>query len=197
MPNGVVGAAPFEPLFRVPAARRSVRIGSALRHIVCSALLLGSAAVMPAWAQPAVNWELQVMERGVMVDDFHHTTTLGQARTVEASHASRHAIACPPPGGTIPASSATPLTFDLTRTITLSPIHLDANQITLALDTREMVEDDATPDPRIDCATLPEPRVVTLHHPGLVVQTGNWTTLTIIEHDPSLSYRIKAEMSQP
>src|SRR5271154_984757 len=106
MPDGVVGAAQVELLFVAPAERRSVRVGPALRRIVWSAALLGSTAAAPVWAQPAVNWELQVVERGVIVDDFHHTTTLGQARTVEASHASRHAIACPPPGGAPPTSSA-------------------------------------------------------------------------------------------
>ncbi len=224
MPDGVVGAAPFVDLSRMrldafgrfmesstempiprrpsdpsspsPRYRRPCR-GRSLRRWVRGLALLGSLAAHAVWAQPAVHWELQVIENGDVVDDFRHTTTLGQAYTIEASHASRHAIACPPPDGIAPASAATPLSFDLTRSITLSPIHLEANQIIFALDTRETVEDDATPDPRIDCARLPEPRVVTLHHPGLAVQAGAWTALTVIERDPSLIYRIKAEPNPP
>jgi len=197
MSDGVVSAAFVKQRLRLSALRRSAsRVGRALKSLGYVALL-GCASMCLAHAQPAVRWELQVIEQGSVVDDFHDITTLGQARTVEATHPSRHAIACPSPGVSAAAAPARPLEFDLTRTITLSPIHLGDDEITFALDTREMVEDSSTNVPHIDCAALPQPRVITLHHPGLAVKNGDWVTLPIVDHDPALSYRIQATLVQP
>lgn len=160
------------------------------------ALLLGASGI--ALAQPAIHWELQVIEQGQMVDDFSDTTTLGQARTETASHPSRHSIACPAPGAAAASGAGTPLDFNLSRTITISPVHVAPDEISLAIDTREAIEDPASVSEKIDCATLPEPRVVTASHPGLPVKTdGSWSTWQIIEHDPSLTYRVKAVLAHP
>jgi len=151
-----------------------------------------------AYAQPAIRWELQVIEQGQTVDDFSDTTTLGQAHTEKASHASRHTIACPPPGGTSAPAVGTSLDFNLTRTLTVSPIHLAADEVSFAIDTRETLEDPSTLSDKIDCAALPELRVVTASHPGLQVKTdGSWSSWQIIERDPSLSYRLKAVLAHP
>jgi len=166
----------------------ALSLGSLLLSISCQAL-----------AQPAIHWELQVLEQGQTVDDFSDTTTLGQASTEKASHPSRHTIACPLPGASsAPAGAGSPLDFNLTRSLTVSPVHVAANEVSLAIDTRETLEDPATLMNKIDCAALPELRVVTASHPGLAVKTdGSWSTWQVIDHDPSLSYRVKAVLAHP
>lgn len=171
-----------------------------LRRKSRTALFLGMLLSMScaAHAQPAIRWELQVVEQGQTVDDFSGTTTLGQASTEKASHPSRHTIACPPPGASAATGAGTPLDFNLTRTITLSPVHITADEVSLAIDARETLEDPASVSDKIDCAALPPPRIVTASHPGLQVKTDDsWSTWQIIERNPSLSYRIKAVLAPP
>ena len=179
----------------IAAARRQFRPGLSL-SLSLGLLLLG--ASYEAQAQPALRWELQVIEQGQTVDDFSDTTTLGQAQTEKASHPSRHAVACPLPGAASATGAGTPLDFNLSRTITLSPVHIAADEVSFAIDTRETLEDPSTLSRQIDCAALPEPRVVTASHPGLQVKTdGSWSTWQIIDHDPQLSYRLKAVVAHP
>jgi len=175
---------------------RARRLSRRLRYAAAGmAWLLGPTC---AFAQPAVDWELQVIEQGQLVDQFHDTTTLGQASTKTASHPSRHTIACPPPGAASASGPGTALDFNLVRTITVSPVHLTPDQISLAIDTRETLEDPSSLATQIDCAALPDPRVITASHPALPVKTdGSWTTWQIIDHDPALSYRVKAVLAHP
>ena len=169
---------------------------AALRKTVlhgCIGAVLMVAAPWAAAAENAIQWELDVVEQGQIVDQFKGVTSLGQARTESASHTVQHVLNCPAPAD----NPATP-DFKLTRTITLSPIHLGANDITFAIDTREMIEDSVASPSASGCSLPPEARVVAASHPGLTVGTdGSWASWTVIEHDPSLVYRIKAMLAAP
>ena len=166
--------------------------GKTVLHGFIGALLMAGAPWASA-AQNAIQWELDVVEQGQTVDQFKDVTSLGQARTESASHTVQHVLNCPPPAGNPIAPD-----FKLTRTITLSPIHLAADDITFAIDTREMIEDPVANPSESGCSLPPEARVVSASHPGLTVRTdGSWTSWTVIEHDPSLVYRIKAMLAAP
>jgi hypothetical protein len=174
-----------------PHARATV-FGKTMLHGFIGALLMAGAPWATA-APNAIQWELDVVEQGQIVDQFKDVTSLGQARTETASHTVQHVLNCPPPAD----NPATP-DFKLTRTISLSPIHLGADDITFAIDTREMIEDPVANPSASGCRLPPEARVVAASHPGLMVRTdGSWTSWTVIEHDPSLVYRIKAMLAAP
>ena len=176
----------------VIAECRPAVLGKTVLHGFIGALLMAGAPWAAA-AQNAIQWELDVVEQGQTVDQFKDVTSLGQARTESASHTVQHVLNCPPPAGNPIAPD-----FKLTRTITLSPIHLGADDITFAIDTREMVEDPVANPSTSGCSLPPEARVVSASHPGLAVRTdGGWTSWTVIEHDPSLVYRIKAMLAVP
>ncbi len=178
-------------LSAITECRRAV-FGKTVLHGFIGALLMAGAPWAAA-AQNAIQWELDVVEQGQTVDQFKDVTSLGQARTESASHTVQHVLNCPPPAGNPIAPG-----FKLTRTITLSPIHLGADDITFAIDTREMIEDPVANPSASGCSLPPEARVVSASHPGLTVRTdGSWTSWTVIEHDPSLVYRIKAMLAAP
>ena len=171
---------------------RRALFGKSVLHGFIGALLMAGAPWAAA-AQNAIQWELDVVEQGQTVDQFKDVTSLGQARTESASHTVQHVLNCPPPAGNPIAPD-----FKLTRTITLSPIHLGADDITFAIDTREMIEDSVANPSASSCTLPPEARVVSASHPGLTVRTdGSWTSWTVIEHEPSLVYRIKAMLAAP
>jgi len=167
-------------------------LGKTVLHGFIGALLM-TAAPWAAAAQNAIQWELDVVEQGQTVDQFKDITSLGQARTESASHTVQHLMNCPAPAGNPIAPD-----FKLTRTTTLAPVHRGAVEITFAVEPRESIEDRVANASTSGCSLPPEPRVVSASHPGLTVRTdGSWTDWTVIEHDPSLVYRIKAMLAAP
>lgn len=153
-----------------------------------AAVLLGTSLLAQA-QQPAapqvVQWQLQVMRDGQQIDSFEGDTTVGQARTDTHHQVVQHNVGCKDaPGGSI----------DLSRTLTVSPLQADANQVTLAIDAQETLEDDTAQQTDTGCKLPPQPRQVTANHPGLKVPAGQWVSLQIVDKNPSLAYRVRASL---
>jgi hypothetical protein len=133
-----------------------------------------------------VAWELQVVRDGQQIDSFSATTNVGQAKTDTHHNVVQNRVGCADqPAGTI----------DLQRTITVSPTHASADDITLAIDAQETLQDDASPTTASGCKLPPTPRQVAGSHPGLVLKPGEWQTWQIIDSNPSLAYRVRASLS--
>lgn len=72
-----------------------------------------------------MTWELQVVRDGQQIDSFSGTTNVGQARTDTHHDKVQNRVGCADqPAGDI----------DLQRTLTISPTHASADDITLAID---------------------------------------------------------------
>lgn len=152
--------------------------------VLLSTSLLAHAQSSPD--QPAVHWQLQVMRDGEQIDSFDGTTTVGQAHTDTHHHVIQHDIGCKDqPGGSI----------DLSRTLTISPLRADANEVTLSIDTQETLEGDAAQHTDTGCKLPPQPRQVTASHPGLTVPAGKWVTWQIVDKNPNLLYRVSADLA--
>lgn len=137
-------------------------------------------------AQAAVHWTLEVLRDGQQIDSFDGTTTVGQARTDTHHKVVSHNVGCKDqPAGSI----------DLSRTITVSPLQVRANQIILAIDTQETLENDTAPATPEGCKLPPQPRQVNASHPGLVVPEGESVNWQIVNKDPSLAYRVRASLA--
>lgn len=146
--------------------------------------LLANAQQRPA--QQAVQWQLQVLRDGQQIDAFDGTTTVGQARTDTHHKTVQHNVGCKDqPAGSI----------DLSRTLTVSPVRADANEVTLSIDTQETLEDDSVQRTDIGCKLPPQPRQVSASHPGLTVPAGQWVSWTIIDQNPNLVYRVHASLA--
>jgi hypothetical protein len=137
-------------------------------------------------APQPVNWELQVIRDGQQIDSFSATTNVGQAKTDTHHHVVQNRVGCADqPAGSI----------DLQRTLTVSPTHANADDITLAIDAQETLQDDATRALPSGCKVPPAPRQVSASHPGLVLKPGEWGQWQIVDHDPSLAYRVRATLA--
>jgi hypothetical protein len=154
-----------------------------------AALLLGTSLIAHA-QQPStpqvVQWQLQVMRDGQQIDSFEGTTTVGQARTDTHHKVVQHNVGCKDqPGGSI----------DLARTLTVSPLQADASGVTLSIEAQETFEEDASRQTDTGCKLPPQPRQVGASHPGLKVQAGQWTNWTIVDKNPNLVYRVRADLT--
>jgi len=152
------------------------------------AVLLGTSLLAQAQqpsAQQVVQWQLQVVRDGQQIDSFDGSTSVGQARTDTHHQVAQHNVGCKDaPGGSI----------DLSRTLTISPIEANANEVTLAIDAQETLEDDSASQTDTGCR-LPPPREVTASHPGLKVPAGQWVTWQIVDRNPNLMYRVRASLA--
>nr|WP_321907408.1 MULTISPECIES: hypothetical protein [unclassified Paraburkholderia] len=150
-----------------------------------------ASAAAPATApvtQGAVQWELQVMRDGQQIDAFNATTSIGQAHTDTHHKVVSHSVGCKDqPAGSI----------DLSRTITVSPLQVRANQVILSIDAQETLETDAAPSTPEGCRLPPQPRQVNASHPGLIVPDGQWVSWQIVDQNPSLAYRVRATLAPP
>ena len=153
------------------------------------AVLLGTSLLANAQQQPVqqvVQWQLQVMRDGQQIDEFEGTTTVGQARTDTHHKMVQHNVGCKDwPAGSI----------DLARTLTVSPLRADANELTLSIEAQETFEEDAARQTDTGCKLPPQPRQVSASHPGLKVAAGQWTNWTIVDKDPNLVYRVRASLA--
>jgi hypothetical protein len=153
-----------------------------------AAVLLGTSLLANAQQPPAqvVQWQLQVMSDGQQIDAFDGTTTVGQARTDTHHRMVQHNVGCKDQ----PAGS-----LDLSRTLTVSPLRADANEIMLSIDAQETLEDAAAQKTDIGCKLPPQPRQVNASHPGLMVTPGQWASWTIVTANPNLVYRVRASVA--
>lgn len=153
------------------------------------AVLLGTSLLANAQQRPAqqvVQWQLQVMRDGQQIDSFDGTTTVGQARTDTHHKVVQHNVGCKDqPGGSL----------DLTRTLTVSPLQADANEVTLSIEAQETFEEDGAQQTDTGCKLPPQPRQVSASHPGLKVAPGQWASWTIVDKNPNLVYRVKAGLA--
>ncbi|MDR6420847.1 hypothetical protein J2801_003128 [Paraburkholderia phenoliruptrix] len=154
-----------------------------------AAVLLGTSLLAQAQQRPpqqVVQWELQVLRDGQQIDTFGGTTTVGQARTDTHHQVVQHNVGCKDqPAGSI----------DLSRTLTVSPLRADGNEVTLSIEAQETLEDPAARQTDTGCKLPPQPRQVSASHPGLKVTAGQWTNWTIVDKDPTLVYRVRASLT--
>ncbi|MFM0477403.1 hypothetical protein PQR29_03445 [Paraburkholderia strydomiana] len=153
------------------------------------AVLLGTSLLAQAQQrppQPVVQWELQVLRDGQQIDTFEGTTTVGQARTDTHHKVVQHNVGCKDrPAGSI----------DLARTLTVSPLQADSNEVTLSIEAQETFEDSAARQTDTGCKLPPQPRQVSASHPGLKVAAGQSASWTIVAKDPNLVYRVRASLT--
>ena len=154
-----------------------------------AAVLLGTSLLAQAQQRPpqqVVQWELQVLRDGQQIDTFGGTTTVGQARTDTHHQVVQHNVGCKDqPAGSI----------DLARTLTVSPLQADSNEVTLSIEAQETFEDSAARQTDTGCKLPPQPRQVSASHPGLKVAAGQWASWTIVDKDPALVYRVRANLT--
>ena len=128
------------------------------------------------------------MRDGQQIDAFNATTSIGQAHTDTHHKVVSHNVGCKDqPAGSI----------DLSRTITVSPLQVRANQVVLSIDAQETLENDTAPSTPEGCRLPPQPRQVNASHPGLIVPDGQWVTWQIVDQNPSLVYRVHATLAPP
>ncbi|WP_244814972.1 hypothetical protein [Caballeronia sp. Lep1P3] len=156
------------------------------RALVAGACIAASHGAFAQGAPQPVQWELQVVRDGQQIDSFSATTNVGQARTDTHHNVVQNRVGCADkPAGDV----------DLQRTLTVSPTHASADDITLAIDAQETLEDDASRASPSGCKVPPAPRQVSASHPGLVLKPGEWATWQIVDSNPSLAYRVRASMA--
>ncbi|KND54969.1 hypothetical protein BPUN_3503 [Candidatus Paraburkholderia kirkii] len=158
----------------------TVFLKSALIAGACLAASIGARAQTAA-PQP-VTWELQVVRDGQQIDSFSGTTNVGQARTDTHHDKVQNRVGC---------ADQRAGDIDLQRTLTVSPTHASADDITLAIDAQETLQDDSMRVSPSGCK-LPVPRQVSASHPGLVLKPGEWAQWQIVDSNPSLAYRVRA-----
>ncbi|MFT4063463.1 hypothetical protein [Paraburkholderia sp.] len=152
-----------------------------------AAMLLGASLLAHAQQRPAqvVQWQLRVMQDGQQIDSFDGTTTVGQARTDTHHRVVQHNVGCKDqPAGSI----------DLSHTLTVSPLRVDPEGVMMSIDTQETLEDNSAPRTDIGCKLPPQPRQVSASHPGLIVPPDQWASWTIVDHNPNLVYRVRANV---
>jgi len=158
--------------------------------LLTTAAGIAAMGALPAQAQdqtqPAVHWTIDVLRDGQQIDEFQGTTTVGQARTDTHHHVVSHEVGCKDqPGGSI----------DLQRTVTVSPLRANPGETILSIDAEETLESDAAPQTTEGCRLPPQPRRLTANHPGLRVPAGEPVTWQIVEQNPSLAYRVSANLA--
>lgn len=162
-----------------------------LIHVLLGMLLV-SPVTRAATAAQAVKWEIDVIEDGQIVDRFSDVTRVGQAHIVSKTYPAAHGPACP-----VQASSVLPEDFhswQLIRTLTVSPTHIGKKRIGFTVDTHETLEDIGLSIPS-DCRTPPERRIVRSTHPDwMVLNDGQWNYWQLLKQNPSLIYRLKAQL---
>ncbi|KND59567.1 hypothetical protein BVER_01254 [Candidatus Burkholderia verschuerenii] len=167
--------------------QKRTRIARVQQALFASFLAASHAVLAQGTAQP-VNWELQVIRDGQQIDSFSATTNVGQAKTDTHHNVVQNRVGCADkPAGDI----------DLQRTLTVSPTHASADDVTLAIDAQETLEDDASRTSTSGCKVPPTPRQVNASHPGLVLKPGEWSQWPIIDSNPSLTYRVRASLATP
>ena len=154
--------------------------------LFCAAIAAPFSALAQSTTPQPVKWELQVLQEGQQIDSFTGTTSVGQGHTDTHHHVVKNNVGCADkPAGDI----------DLQRTLTISPIHANSDDITLQIDAQETLQDSTAPVTAQGCKLPPQPRQVSATHPGLVLKPGEWSTWQIVDKNPSLTYKVRATLA--
>ena len=165
--------------------QKTIRTAFLNLALVTGAGLAAIGAHAQTTAPQPVTWELQVVRDGQQIDSFSGTTNVGQARSDMHHEKVQNRVGCADqPAGDI----------DLQRTLTISPTHAGPDDITLAIDAQETLQDDSNRVSPSGCKLPPVPRQVSASHPGLVLKPGEWAQWQIIDSNPSLAYRVRASL---
>ncbi|MBN3791354.1 hypothetical protein [Burkholderia sp. Ac-20353] len=158
-----------------------------LKHglaVMLAGVMLAAHAQSPAPA--VVAWEIQVVRDGQTIDTFQQNTTVGQTRTDTHRYPSDVSVGCGDNARVVPTERS--------RSVSVAPLTVDANAISLALDVQETL-DDPNAKPAAPCAPA-SPRQIVASHPGLSVGSDAWTDWTLIEQHPHLVYRVRAHVAK-
>jgi hypothetical protein len=154
--------------------------------LFCTACAVSFNAFAQGTTPRPVQWDLQVLRDGQQIDSFSGTTNVGQAKTDTHHHVVKNNVGCADkPAGDI----------DLQRTLTVSPIHANADDVTLQIDAQETLQENASTTTSEGCKVPPQPRQVSATHPGLVLKPGEWSTWQIVDKNPTLVYKVRATLS--
>ncbi|MGU7783431.1 hypothetical protein [Burkholderia sp. PU8-34] len=149
-----------------------------------ASVMLAAHAQSPAPA--VVAWEIQVVRDGQTIDTFQQNTTVGQTRTDTHRYPSDVSVGCGDKARVVPTERS--------RAVTVAPLVVDANAISLALDVQETL-DDPNAKPGDPCVPA-SPRQIVASHPGLSVGGDAWTDWTLIDQHPHLVYRVRAHVAK-
>jgi hypothetical protein len=141
-----------------------------------------------AQTAPTVKWQLQVMQDGVQVDSFAASTAVGQSFNDTHRRNVTNDVGCL----NQPAAH-----IDLSRTLSVSPTDATPDQVTLAIDAQETLQENNSKQTIEGCTVPPQPRQVSARHPALIVPAGQWSTWKIVDKNPELVYRVRADMVTP
>jgi hypothetical protein len=164
----------IRPTFRLFAC-------AAASALACAAAPLAVAQV----TQPQVHWVIEVIRDGQPVDRFEATTAVGQAKSDTHRRTVTHNVGC---------QEAPAATIELSRAITVSPTRVEPNGAVLSIDSQETLEESAARTTSAGCKMPPQPRRVSAAHPGLSVPAGQSVDWTIVDKNPLLIYRVRANV---
>jgi len=135
-----------------------------------------------------IHWQLLVLLDGQQVDSFSGDTTVGQSQTVTHHHATSHAVGC--------EGAQTPAT-DLSRTISVSPLGVDSNNVIgFEISADDVIEDTtARAVQGTGCALPPQTRTISARHPELDVPSGKSSDWVLLKKQPQLIYRLEANVA--
>jgi len=141
-------------------------------------------------AQVHVHWQLLVLLDGHQVDSFSGDTAVGQSQTVTHHHAASHPVGCEG-AQTVPA--------DLSRTISVSPLGVDSNNVIgFEISADDVIEDStARAVQGTGCALPPQTRTISARHPELDVASGKTNEWVLLKKQPQLIYRLSASVAPP
>ncbi|MEX3629621.1 MAG: hypothetical protein VB138_09215 [Burkholderia sp.] len=165
---------------------------AALRGALLAACLAPGLMPLAARAQastPAapqsIDWEIRVLHDSQTVDTFHQTTTVGQSRTDTHSYPVTLGAACTGKEASIVAA----VKPQRSRTVTVAPLYIEGDTVTLQLDAQETLDDS-------DDGCSLAPRQISASHPGLAVHVQSWTDWAPADKNARLLYQVRAHVVQ-
>ncbi|SMG01482.1 FIG00452923: hypothetical protein [Burkholderia singularis] len=114
------------------------------------------------------------------------SASLSNAASADAASASA-------PAATEDTSSARPAAVP-SRTITVAPLYVENDAVSLAIDVQETFPDSDAARTASSAPCSASPRRIVASHPGLNARAAQWTDWTLAERDPRLVYRVRARV---
>ncbi len=175
---------PLMPL--MPLTLRAALRGALLAACLASALapLAARAQASTPAAPQSIDWEIRVLHDGQTVDTFHQTTTVGQSRTDTHDYPVTLGAACAGKEASIVAA----VKPQRSRTVTVAPLYVEGDTVTLQIDAQETLDDG-------DGCSL-APRQISASHPGLAVHAESWTDWAPADKKARLLYQVRAHVVQ-
>ncbi|MEX3527307.1 MAG: hypothetical protein VB143_08660 [Burkholderia sp.] len=133
----------------------------------------------------SIDWEIRVLHDGQTVDTFHQTPTVGQSRTDTHSYPVTLGAACTGKEASIVAA----VKPQRSRTVTVAPLYVEGDTVTLQLDAQETLDDS-------DDGCSLAPRQISASHPGLAVHAQSWTDWAPADKNARLLYQVRAHVVQ-